>query len=138
MLKKLIIGFFVVVGVTAVAVVGCSMMAVSTVDNAIQETERQYAEESNEIQAMMNEVQWVKVNNYGVELQGTFTNTSDRNISFMDAQVKFYNANGSVIKTGYISETDIAPNESRQITVYAGDDFVSFEVIVDNEWSHFE
>lgn len=138
MLKKIIIGGLAVIGMSVVLMVGCSMMAVSTVDNAIQEVERQYAEDSNEIQDIMNQVQWNKVNDYGYQLEGTFVNSAQQTISYLDAKVKFYDVQGNVINTAYILETDISAGESRRIEVYAGDDFDSFEIIVDTEWSHFE
>ena len=137
MLKKIIIGIFAVIGISAIAVVGCSMMAIETIDNAIEETERQYVEDSNEIQKMANQIVWTK---NGEELIGEFVNTSDKTIGSIDAQVKFYNNEEVVIGTDTIIENGIAPNETRTITLYLYGyaDYSSLEVIVDNEWSHFE
>ena len=89
-MKGLLIGILAVVIGGVVLVVGCSALF----DTAIQQEEQRENDLKNEVQEIVNNMEWRQNGDY---LVGEFTNTTDKKISYLEIQYKFMDNEGNVI-----------------------------------------
>lgn len=131
-MKGLLIGILAVVIGGVVLVVGCSALF----DTAIQQEEQRANDLKNEVQEIVNNIEWRQ---NGDCLVGEFTNTTDVKISYLEIQYKFMDNEGNVIDSSFTNETEISPGETREIQIdtYLANGYTQYEMIV-NEANSYE
>ena len=131
-MKGLLIGILAVVIGGVVLVVGCSALF----DTAIQQEEQRANDLKNEVQEIVNNMEWRQ---NGDCLVGEFTNTTDVKISYLEIQYKFMDNEGNVIDSSFTNETEISPGETREIQIdtYLANGYTQYEMIV-NEANSYE
>ena len=131
-MKGLLIGILAVVIGGVVLVVGCSALF----DTAIQQEEQRANDLKNEVQEIVNNMEWRQNGDY---LVGEFTNTTDVKISYLEIQYKFMDNEGNVIDSSFISETEISPGETREIQIDTclANGYTQYKMIV-NEANSYE
>ena len=131
-MKGLLIGILAVVIGGVVLVVGCSALF----DTAIQQEEQRANDLKNEVQEIVNNMEWRQNGDY---LVGEFTNTTDIKISYLEIQYKFMDNEGNVIDSSFTNETEISPGETREIQIDTclANGYTQYEMIV-NEANSYE
>ena len=131
-MKGLLIGILAVVIGGVVLVVGCSALF----DSAIQQEEQRANDLKNEVQEIVNNMEWRQNGDY---LVGEFTNTTDKKISYLEIQYKFMDNEGNVIDSSFTNETEISPGETREIQIdtYLANGYTQYKMIV-NEANSYE
>ena len=131
-MRGLLIGILAVVIGGVVLVVGCSALF----DTAIQQEEQRANDLKNEVQEIVNNIEWRQNGDY---LVGEFTNTTDKKISYLEIQYKFMDNEGNVIDSSFTNETEISPGETREIQIdtYLANGYTQYEMIV-NEANSYE
>ena len=131
-MKGLLIGILAVVIGGVVLVVGCSALF----DTAIQQEEQRANDLKNEVQEIVNNIEWRQ---NGDCLVGEFTNTTDVKISYLEIQYKFMDNEGNVIDSSFTNETEISPGETREIQIdtYLANGYTQYKMIV-NEANSYE
>ena len=131
-MKGLLIGILAVVIGGVVLVVGCSALF----DTAIQQEEQRANDLKNEVQEIVNNIEWRQ---NGDCLVGEFTNTTDVKISYLEIQYKFMDNEGNVIDSSFTNETEISPGETREIQIDTclANGYTQYEMIV-NEANSYE
>ena len=131
-MKGLLIGILAVVIGGVVLVVGCSALF----DSAIQQEEQRANDLKNEVQEIVNNMEWRQNGDY---LVGEFTNTTDKKISYLEIQYKFMDNEGDVIDSSITNETEISPGETREIQIDTclANGYTQYEMIV-NEANSYE
>ena len=131
-MKGLLIGILAVVIGGVVLVVGCSALF----DTAIQQEEQRANDLKNEVQAIVNKMEWRQ---NGDKLVGEFTNTTDKKISYLEIQYKFMDNEGNVIDSSFTNETEISPGETREIQIDTclANGYTQYKMIV-NEANSYE
>ena len=131
-MKGLLIGILAIVIGGVVLVVGCSALF----DTAIQQEEQRANDLKNEVQEIVNNMEWRQNGDY---LVGEFTNTTDKKISYLEIQYKFMANEGNVIDSSFTNETEISPGETREIQIdtYLANGYTQYKMIV-NEANSYE
>ena len=131
-MKGLLIGILAVVIIRVVLIVGCSALF----DIAIQEQEQEANDLKNEVQEIVNNMEWRQNGDY---LVGEFTNTTDKKISYLEIQYKFMDNEGNVIDSSFTNETEISPGETREIQIDTclANGYTQYKMIV-NEANSYE
>ena len=131
-MKGLLIGILAIVIGGVVLVVGCSALF----DTAIQQEEQRANDLKNEVQEIVNNMEWRQNGDY---LVGEFTNTTDVKISYLEIQYKFMDNEGNVIDSSFTNETEISPGETREIQIDTclANGYTQYEMIV-NEANSYE
>ena len=131
-MRGLLIGILAVVIGGVVLVVGCSALF----DTAIQQEEQRANDLKNEVQEIVNNIEWRQNGDY---LVGEFTNTTDVKISYLEIQYKFMDNEGNVIDSSFTNETEISPGETREIQIDTclANGYTQYEMIV-NEANSYE
>ncbi|WP_042274684.1 FxLYD domain-containing protein [[Clostridium] dakarense] len=110
----IVIGFVVIIG-GCVAFLGAG---VSSVDNAINDVEKQTAKVDSKLEEMTKDIKWeVKKDSFSTKIVGTFENTSDETIDYVQFDYKLMDKDGTVIESSFTNETDVAPKEKRKIEI---------------------
>lgn len=122
----IIIGFVVIIG-------GCMALfsaGVSSVDNAVQEVQRETEENDAKVQAMAKNINWeVNKDEYSTTIVGIFENTSDDTLDYVEFQYKLIDSEGTVIENSFTNETEIKPGEKRKVEIYCIEkDFDKYEI----------
>ena len=95
------------------------------------------------VKVLFDQLEWeiVRTDEWNCTLEAKFTNTLDKEISYMEIDYKFFDANGNVIDASWTNESNIAPGETRLIKIYPiyseEGDFASYEIIL-KEANHYE
>ena len=131
-MKGLLIGILAVVIGGVVLVVGCSALF----DTAIQQEEQRANDLKNEVQEIVNNMEWRQNGDY---LVGEFTNTTDVKISYLEIQYKFMDNESNVIDSSFTNETEISPGETREIQIDTclANGYTQYKMIV-NEANRYE
>lgn len=132
-MRGLLIGILAVVIGGVVLVVGCSALF----DTAIQQEEQRANDLKNEVQEIVNNIEWRQKDNDW--LVGEFTNTTDKKISYLEIQYKFMDNEGNVIDSSFVNETEISPGETREIQIDTclANGYTQYKMIV-NEANSYE
>ena len=128
-IKNIIIGVLAVIIGGFVLLYGCTALFVNSVDQSIQETEKSNKLLKEQAQEIVNNINWKREGDY---LVGEFTNTTDTEIDYLEIEYKFIDSNGKVIDSNFVNEVNIAPNETREISIdtMLANDYVSYELKV--------
>ena len=131
-MKGLLIGILAIVIGGVVLVVGCSALF----DTAIQQEEQRANDLKNEVQEIVNNMEWRQNGDY---LVGEFTNTTDKKISYLEIQYKFMDNEGHVIDSSFTNETGTSQGATRaiQIDTCLANGYTQYEMIV-NEANSYE
>lgn len=123
----LVIGFVVVIG-GCVAFIGAGM---SSVDKAIQETEKEMVKIDNVIQEMAKNINWeVKKSDFSTSIVGIFENTSGEIIDYLEFEYKLFDSEGTALESSFTNETNINPGEKRKVEISCiENNFDKFEII---------
>jgi len=142
-IKGLVITILAVIIGGAALMYGCTALFVESVDQAIEETEKEEKLFKDEVQVLFDQLEWeiVRTDEWNCTLEAKFTNTLDKEISYMEIDYKFFDANGNVIDASWTNESNIAPGETRLIKIYPiyseEGEFASYEIIL-KEANHYE
>lgn len=122
----ILVGFVVIIG-------GCTALlgaGVSSVDKAINEVEKETANNDVKIQEMAKNINWeVKKEQFSTKIVGTFENSGDEELSYVQFNYKLIDSDGTVIEKSFTNETDIAPGEKRKIEILCIEDgFEKYEI----------
>ena len=128
-IKNLAIGVLAVIIGGAVLLYGCTALFVNSVDQSIQETEESNKLLKDKAQEIVNNINWRREGDY---LVGEFVNTTDKEIDYLEIEYKFIDSNGNVIDSSFVNESNIAPNETREIRIdtILANGYVSYELKV--------
>lgn len=123
----IIIGFVVVIG-GCFAFVGAG---ISSVDKAIQDTEKEMKQMDNKVSEMAKDIVWeVKKTDFSTTIEGIFENTSDEVIDYLEFEYKLLDGNGTVLESSFTNETNINPGEKRKVEILCiENDFDKYEII---------
>lgn len=110
----IIIGLVVIIG-GCVALLGAG---VSSVDNAIKDMEKQTVEADSKIEEMTKDIKWeVKKDTFSTKIVGTFENTSEDKIEYIQFDYKLMDKEGTVIESSFTNETEVEPGEKRKVEI---------------------
>lgn len=110
----IIIGFVVIIG-GCVALLGAGA---SSVDNAVKDAQKQTVETDSKLEEMTKDIKWeVKKDSFSTKIVGTFENTSDETIDYVQFDYKLMDKDGTVIESSFTNATDVAPKEKREIEI---------------------
>lgn len=126
--------FFMVFGIVFVVLiggcVGMSAMFVTSVDNAIEESEKESAMYDEIAQQMVDATEWtIEESEYGsTYIVGYLTNTQDYKIDYFEINYKLFDESGATVLNSFTNETDIEPGETVKISIDAYKDFVDYKL----------
>lgn len=139
-MKKTIKGMLIALGVILlVGMVGCvsSVFLVGTaVNEAIEEVEQESVENSTTYDELVQAIEWsVVTDEYGdTTLTGVLTNTTDKEIDYIEIEYKFIK-DGVTVDSSFTNEVNVGVGESVQIKIYTFEEFDSFEVRGTDGWN---
>lgn len=121
-----IIGFIVVIG-------GCAAFisaGVSSVDQAIKDTENEISKNDESVNEMAKNINWeVTKTDFSTSIVGIFENTSDEVIDYIEFDYKLFGSDGTVVGSSFTNESGISPGEKRKVEILCiKDDFDKFEI----------
>ena len=139
-MKKIFKGALIMLGVIMlVGMVGCvgSVFLVgNAVNEAVEEVEQESVENSATYDELVQAIEWSMVTDeYGdTTLTGVLTNTTDKEIDYIEIEYKFIK-DGVTVDSSFTNEVNIGVGESAQIKIYTFEEFDSFEVKGTDGWN---
>ena len=139
-MKKIFKGALIMLGVIMlVGMVGCvgSVFLVgNAVNEAVEEVEQESVENSATYDELVQAIEWSMVTDeYGdTTLTGVLTNTTDKEIDYIEIVYKFIK-DGVTVDSSFTNEVNIGVGESAQIKIYTFEEFDSFEVKGTDGWN---
>lgn len=139
-MKKVLKGMLIALGVIMlVGMVGCvgSVFLVGTaIDESITEMEQEIEENNATYDELVQAIEWSMVTDeYGdTTLTGVLTNTTDKEIDYIEIEYKFIK-DGVTVDSSFTNEVNIGVGESAQIKIYTFEEFDSFEVKGTDGWN---
>lgn len=129
-MKKVILG--IAIGLVLV-IGGCAAFigaGVSSVDQAIKETETQMANTDTLVKEMAQNISWeVKKTDYSTSIVGVFENTSEEVIDYVEFEYKLFDGEGTVLESSFTNETNVNPGEKRKVEILCiENDFDKYEI----------
>lgn len=138
-MKKVLKGVLIAFGIILlVGMVGC-VASVALVGTAIDETITEMEQESVENNATYDElvqaIDWqVVTDEFGLTtVTGVLTNTTDKEIDYIEVEYKFIK-DGVTVDSSFINATDIKPGESVKLDIMTAEEFDNFEVKGTDIW----
>lgn len=129
-MKKIILGviiaFIVIIG-------GCTALmgaGISSVDQAIKDTEKEIAKNDESVNDMAKNINWeVEKTDFSTSIVGIFENTSDEVIDYIEFEYKLFGSDGTVVESSFTNESGINPGEKRKVEIFCiEDNFDKFEI----------
>lgn len=129
-MKKVILG--IAIGLVLV-IGGCAAFigaGVSSVDQAIKETETQMANTDTLVKEIAQNISWeVKKTDYSTSIVGVFENTSEEVIDYVEFEYKLFDGEGTVLESSFTNETNVNPGEKRKVEILCiENDFDKYEI----------
>ncbi len=129
-MKKVILG--IVIGIVVI-IGGCAAMfsaGVSSVDNAIDEVQKETVKKDSQMQDLAKNISWeVNKGEFTTTIEGIFENTSDKKIDYIQFDYKLIDKDGTVVENSFTNETDVMPGEKRKVEIFCTtDNFDKYEI----------
>ena len=128
------LGVIMLVGM--VGCVGSVFLVGNAVNEAVEEVEQESVENSATYDELVQAIEWSMVTDeYGdTTLTGVLTNTTDKEIDYIEIEYKFIK-DGVTVDSSFTNEVNIGVGESAQIKIYTFEEFDSFEVRGTDGWN---
>ena len=135
-LKGMLIALGVIMLVSMVGCVGSVFLVGNAVNEAVEEVEQESVENSATYDELVQAIEWSMVTDeYGdTTLTGVLTNTTDKEIDYIEIEYKFIK-DGVTVDSSFTNEVNIGVGESAQIKIYTFEEFDSFEVKGTDGWN---
>ena len=134
-MKNVLKGVLIALGVIMlVGMVGC-VASVALVGTAVDETITEMEENNATYDELVQAVEWqVVADEFGLTtVTGVLTNTTDKEIDYIEVEYKFIK-DGVVVDSSFINATDIQAGESVKLDIFTTEEFDSFEVKGTDIW----